>query len=45
MNLPNRYKTAIHDEDDMAVMNFIDHVIIALIEDNGDDEALINKFS
>ena len=45
MNESNHNKTAIHDEDDMAVINFIHHTIIALIDDNDDKEALINKFS
>ena len=45
MNKSNHDRTANHDEDDIAAINFIHHTIIALIDDDDGEEALINKFS
>ena len=44
MNESNHDKTANHDKVDIAVINFIHHTMVALIDDNDDEEARINKF-
>ena len=43
MNLPNHDETAIHDKDDMAVINFINNTIVALNEDNDDNDDIFEE--